>query len=194
MTWIKHVYCSLTISVMRQGFNKYRIQPFECRAPEVWRGLGVWPSSDIWSLGVTVRSRTLYFRTQLTEQLAHWLGHKAIFGIDDKIFEDLTESWCIAKIDRLIGPLGPPVQNPEYESEFRMAAEFATGTYIDPVIDGPVHIMDVGTLRRELELLSGPKVDPGLLDFIDSLLIVDHTERPTAAEALKHPYLNSTEN
>ena len=107
--------------------------------------------------------------------------------------EDHTESWCIAKIDRLIGPLGPPVPNAEYESEFRMAGEFATGTYIHPGIDGPVSCIDVGTLRRELELLSGPKVDPGLLDFIDSLLVVDHTKRPTAAEALKHPYLHSTE-
>ena len=42
---------------------------------------------------------------------------------------------------------------------------------------------DVGTLRQELKSLSGPKVDPGLLDFIDSLLVVDHTKRPTAAEA-----------
>ena len=189
MTWIDHVYFSLTISVMREGFNKYRIQPIGCRAPEVWRGLGCWPSSDIWSLGVTVCSRTPYLRTQLMDQLAHWLGHKAIFGISDKIFEDLTESWCIAKIDRLIGPLGPPVQNPEYESEFHMAGDLSTGTYIDPEIDGPAHIMDVSTLRQELVCLSCPKVDPGLLDFIDSLLIVDHTTRPTAAEALKHPYL-----
>ena len=193
MTWINHIYFSLTISVMREGFNKYRIQPIGCRAPEVWRGLGCWPSSDIWSLGVTVCSRTLYLRTQLTDQLAHWLGHKAIFGISDKVVEDLTESWCIAKIDRLIGPLGPPVQTPEYESEFRMAGELSMGTYIHPEIDGPVPYIDVSTLRQELESLSGPKVDPGLLDFIDSLLIVDHTKRPTAAEALKHPYLHSTE-
>ncbi|KAL9123604.1 MAG: hypothetical protein Q9217_006979 [Psora testacea] len=164
-------------NLMREGFNKYRIQPIGCRAPEVWRGLGCWPSSDIWSLGVT---------------LAHWLGHKAFFGISDKVVEGLTESWCIAKIDRLIGPLGPPVQNPEYESEFRMAGELSMGTYIHPEIDGPVPYIDVSTLRQELESLSSPKVDPRLLDFIDSLLIVDHTKRPTAAEALKHPYLGYT--
>ncbi|MCJ1403919.1 hypothetical protein MMC11_007142 [Xylographa trunciseda] len=127
--------------------------------------------------------------------VAHWLGHKAIFGISDKVAEDLTESWCIAKIDRLIGPLGPlgpSVQNPEYESEFRMADELSMGTYKHPDIDGPVPYIDVGTLRQELESLSGPKVDPGLLDFIDSLLIVDHTKRPTVAQALKYPYLRST--
>ena len=177
---------------MREGFNKYRIQPIGCRAPEVWRGLGCWPSSDIWSLSVTVCGRTLCLRIQLTDQLAHWLGHKAIFGISDKVVEDLSEFWCIAKIDRLIGPLGPPVQNPEYESEFRMAGELSMGTYIHPDIDGPVPFTDVATLGQELESLSGPKVDPGLLDFIGSLLIVDHTKRPTAAEALEHPYLRST--
>lgn len=126
-------------------------------------------------------------------QLAHWLGNTAIFGIGEKVIEYHTEAWCIAMIDRLIGPLGPPVQNPVYEAEFRKANELSTGTYIAPEIDGPVALIHVATLRRELESLPGPKVDPGLLDFIDSLLIMDHNERPTAAEALEHPYLRSTE-
>ncbi|KAL9136051.1 MAG: hypothetical protein Q9175_002738 [Cornicularia normoerica] len=130
-------------------------------------------------------------RTEPYRQLAHWLGHEAMFGIGDKVVEDHTESWCIAKIDRLVGPLGPPVQNPEYESIFSMADEMSTGTYIHPAIDGPVPYIDMGALRQELESLWGPKVDPGLLDFIDSLLIVDHTKRPTAAEAFEHPYLRS---
>ena len=68
-----------------------------CRAPEVWRGLGCWPSSDIWSLGFTDCCQTLYLGTQLTGQLAHWLGRQSIFGIEDKVVEDDTESWCIAK-------------------------------------------------------------------------------------------------
>jgi len=178
---------------MREGFSKYRIQPVVCRAPEVWRGLGCWPSSDIWSLGVTVCACIIRYRSWLTVQLAHWLGHEAIFGTTDKIVEGLTESWCIAKIDRLIGPLGPPVQIPDYESEFSTADHLSTGTHIDPEIDGPVPYMDVGSLRQELESLPGPKVDAGLLDFIDFLLIVDYAKRPTAAEALEHPYLRSTE-
>ena len=67
------------------------------------------------------------------------------------------------------------------------------GTYIHPGIDGPVPYIDMGTLRQELESLSSPKVDPALLDFIDFFLVVDHTKRPTAAEALEHAYLRSTE-
>ena len=41
--------------VMREGYDEERIQSLPYRAPEVWRGLGCWHSSDIWSLGVTVR-------------------------------------------------------------------------------------------------------------------------------------------
>lgn len=177
---------------MRGGFNNYRIQSINCRAPELWRGLGCWPSSDIWSLGVTVCTRILYLRTLLTDQLAHWLGHETVFGISDRIVEDLAESWCIAKIDRLNGPMGPYVRTPAYESEFRIVGESSTGTNIDPRIGGPTCYIDAGTLRQELESLPGPNVDPWLLDFIDSLLIVDHTKRPTVAEALKHPHLHST--
>ncbi len=176
---------------MREGFDRYRIQSIECRAPEVWRGLGCWPSSDIWSLGVTVCDHALHLRIQLMSQLAHWLGRKTIFGIRDRVVKDLIESWCIAKISRLVAPLGPPVENLEYESEFLTASELSMGTYIAPDSGGPVPFINVGTLRQELEALSGPKVDPGLLDFIDSLLIMDHTKRPTAAEALTHPYLRT---
>lgn len=67
------------------------------------------------------------------------------------------------------------------------------GTYIHPDVDGPVPYIDVATLSQELESLDGPTMDLGLLDFIDALLIVDQTKGPTAAEALDHPYLRSSE-
>ena len=72
-----------------------------------------------------------------------------------------------------------------------MTGEMSTGIYIDPGIDGPVPCIHVATLCQELESLSDPKVDSGLLDFIDSLLIMDHSKGPTAAEALEHRYLRS---
>lgn len=80
-----------------------------------------------------------------------------------------------------------------YESEFRGADEMSTGALIDPGMDGPVSCFEVATLRQELESLSQPKVHPGLLDFIGSLLIVGHTKRLIAAEALEHLYPRSTE-
>jgi serine/threonine protein kinase len=49
----------------------------------------------------------------------------------------------------------------------------------------------VGTLRQELERLPSSKMSPELLDFIEYLLVVDHTKRSTALEALQHPYLDA---
>lgn len=45
----------------------------------------------------------------------------------------------------------------------------------------------VGTVRQELEEIEG--VPGGLIGFIEYLLVIDHTERPTARDALAHPYL-----
>ena len=153
--------------------------------------LGLLAGFCIWSLGVTVSYQTLYPRTQLIGQLAHWPGHQSIFGDVDKVAEDHTASWCIAKIDRLVGPLGPPVQKPVYGSESCMAGEMSTDTYIDPGIDRPVPYVHVATLRQELESLPDPELDLDILDLIDSLLTVGRKKGPTAAEALKYPYLRT---
>ncbi|KAF7510529.1 hypothetical protein GJ744_006375 [Endocarpon pusillum] len=160
-------------NVIGGGYDKMRLQSFECRAPEVWRGLGVWHSSDVWSFGVT---------------LAHWLSHSTIFGPRDKFIGGMTEAWCIAKIRRLVGPIGPPV-NLDYQLEFKMA-KFLEMTSVElEGAESPRHYITVGTLRQELEKIPDPKVDPELLDFIEFLLVLDHTKRPTAVEALQHPYL-----
>lgn len=45
---------TLTLVVLQEGYDKIRVQSLSTRAPEVWRGLGCWHSSDVWSLGVTV--------------------------------------------------------------------------------------------------------------------------------------------
>lgn len=37
-----------------EGIDWVRLQGLAIRAPEVWSGLGCWPASDVWSLGVTV--------------------------------------------------------------------------------------------------------------------------------------------
>ena len=46
-----------------------------------------------------------------------------------------------------------------------MTGEMSAGTYIDPGMDGPVPCIHVATLCQELESLSDPKLDSGLLDF-----------------------------
>lgn len=125
----------------------------------------------------------------LTVKLAHWLSHSAIFGPYDKIVQDLTEAWCIAKIRRLVGPMESPV-NSNYGEEFALAEYLETSSFRHPDDSLERQFITVGTLRQELEKISAPKVSPELLDFIEFLLVVDHTKRPTAVEALQHPYLN----
>ena len=130
-------------------------------------------------------------RSWLIKKLAHWLSPSIIFGAKDKIVQGLTEAWCIAKIRRLIGPLDPPVNNPEYQEEFLMAEHLESTTFEHPDTKLETKFIKKGTLRQELESLSGPKVSPDLIDFIEYLLIVDHKKRPAALEALQHPYLQS---
>jgi hypothetical protein len=131
------------------------------------------------------------FGTELMKKLVHWLSRWPIFGPKDKIVEGLTEAWCIAKIHRLIGPLDPPIDDPTYEEEFWMAGNLLTTTYEHSDTKLETQLITVGTLRQELEKLPGPKVSPELVEFIEFLLVVDHAKRPTASEALQHPYLRS---
>ena len=177
--------------VLKEGYDIIRVQSLPTRAPEVWRGLGCWPSSDVWSVGVTVSYIPSYpIGSRLIEQLTRWLSPSLIFGAKDKIVKGLTEAWCIAKIRRLIGPLGPPV-NPDYEEEFVVAEHLESTTFEHPDTKLGTQFIKVGTLRQELEHLEHPKVSPELIDFIEYLLVMDHTKRPTASEALQHPYLQS---
>ncbi|MCJ1259168.1 hypothetical protein MMC24_007004 [Lignoscripta atroalba] len=159
-------------NLITEGSTKQRGQSLPCRAPEVWQGLGCQHSSDIWSLGVT---------------LARQLSPQPIFGPHDKIIEGFTEAWCIAKIIRLFGPLGQPVECQAYKDEFELAEQLAV---MDNPHDG-LKLIKGGTLREELQRLSDPSVSPQLLDFIEALLVVDHSKRPTASEALQHSYLKS---
>lgn len=127
----------------------------------------------------------LYFsRFRLTDKLANWLYGGAIFGASDKIIEGHTEAWCIAKLESLAGPLGPYIHRALYESEFELAEQL-----MSMEIDSVGKLIKVGTLRQELQSLSGPPVSIQLLDFIDYLLVIDMAKRPTAREALQHPYL-----
>jgi len=119
--------------------------------------------------------------------LARRLSSQSVFGPSDKIIEGFTEAWCIAKIIRLLGPLGQPVDCQAYKEEFELAEQLAL---MDNPHDG-MKLIKGGTLWEELQRLSDPPTSPQLLDFIESLLVVDHSKRPTASEALQHLYLQS---
>ncbi|PTU21165.1 hypothetical protein P175DRAFT_0516733 [Aspergillus ochraceoroseus IBT 24754] len=156
--------------------NSQNAQTHETRAPEVWQGLGVWHTSDIWSLGVT---------------LSHWLMSRGLFGPCDKIIQDHNTAWCLAKIFRLIGPIDLP-ENPEYQDEFELAAALEASGYMDPNTGEPKPYINVGSLREELQKLPRDICSESCIDFIEHLLVIDPAKRPTAKVALQHPFLQST--
>jgi hypothetical protein len=104
-----YLLTALISIVIIEGSTKQRGQSLPCRAPEVWQGLGCQHSSDVWSLGVTVSAHTYLSQRKLIWKLARQSSPQPIFGASDKIIEGFTEAWCIAKIIRLLGPLGQPV-------------------------------------------------------------------------------------
>lgn len=105
--------------------------------------------------------------------------------------QDQKEAWCIAKLSRLIGPISSFDIKPEYEAEFRVAAYLLSETYKDPQTGLKTPFINNGTLRDELAKFPGPEVSRETIEFLEYLLIVEHSERPTAAEALRHPFLQT---
>lgn len=118
------------------------------------------------------------------------MASNVLFGPDFKIIEGMTEAWCLAKMIRLVGPLEKPVV-PEYEEEFDIAIGLERGTFLHPETGLDEPFIKLGTIRQELMNLPGSQVEIGCIDFIESLLVLDHTKRPSAREALKHPWLQA---
>ncbi|KAL7770627.1 hypothetical protein CFE70_000565 [Pyrenophora teres f. teres 0-1] len=85
------------------------------------------------------------------------------------------------------GPIGQPVDNETYQDEFGLAEQLA-------IMDHPgedTKLITRDHWRKELENVTDPPVPRDLLDFIESILVIDPEKRPTAAEALMHPYLQT---
>ena len=120
--------------------------------------------------------------------MAHWLAKKPIFGASDKILDGLTEAWCIAKIKRLVGPINLPIK-PEYAEDFDTADYLESESFQTSEMTERRKFITVGTIRQELERLAAATISKECIDFIESLLIIDHTKRPSAREALKHPFI-----
>ena len=120
--------------------------------------------------------------------MAHWLAKRPIFGASDKILDGLTEAWCIAKIKRLVGPIDPPVKS-EYAEDFETADYLESESFQTPEMTERRKSITVGTIRHDLEGLPAGTISKECIDFIESLLIIDHTKRPSARDALKHPFI-----
>lgn len=130
-------------------------------------------------------------RSQLTGKLTQWLSRQALFSVDDTLVKDSTkEALCIASIQRLIRQIGPPKKGSGFEKEFSLAKNLESKTYKDSDTKRQLPVFRVGSLRHELENLDGQRMSPELISFLHFLLVVDPTKRPTANDALSHPYLD----
>ncbi|KAF3481151.1 uncharacterized protein GIQ15_03910 [Arthroderma uncinatum] len=156
--------------VTSEGFDDFRLQGVEIRAPEIWKGVLPTPPCQIWSVGIT---------------LTHFFANRIIFGNWDqdsraKEFPlDVNKSaWAIGKIIKLVGPLERD-EDPKYKPELDLAEFFVKQDLIK-----------VGSLEEELAKINTP-ID--CVDFIRYLLTIDYKTRPTAEQALQHPWLQDLE-
>jgi len=62
-----------------------------------------------------------------------------------------------------------------------MAEHLETNRFTHQDSPAERQFVTVGILHKELERNTPPKVSLGLLTFINDLLVVNHTKRPTAA-------------
>jgi serine/threonine protein kinase len=88
------------------------------------------------------------------------------------------EHWAVAKLFRLFNGLPSPVDRYR-ESEWELA---------EKLVDPQYGYVKVGTINEEFGTLGLPEI---MVDFIMSLLVVDDENRPTAQEALKHPFFQA---
>lgn len=109
-----------------------------------------------------------------------------LFGPAGKMSEGYVEAWCMAVIMRLVGPLGPPVGNETFKARVELSK------LLEAMYHPRFPTMKLITLqnwRQELEDIPDPPVPKDLLEFIGYLLVINPDKRPTAEEALRHPYL-----
>jgi hypothetical protein len=123
--------------------------------------------------------------------MVHWLRSGTLFGPRDKIIKEHTAAWCIAKIIRLVGPVDLPPENAKYFSEFSLAQHLESSNYEHLETGTPTPFITVKTLRQELEALPRELCSTQCIDFLEHLLVIDQSKRPTAEEGLKHHFIRS---
>lgn len=99
------------------------------------------------------------------------------------------ESYCIAKVIRLCGDIGLPTEVSPFYGGIRMGLAMENGGYTSPRSEREIMVdLATGTLRQELESVT-PPIESECIAFIQYLLNVDPDQRPSAEEALQHPWL-----
>lgn len=119
-------------------------------------------------------------------QLAHFMAKNALFGhsglnvqIERKSVETTQAAWSVGKLIQMFGPFSKWDCKSEYEEEYKLA---------NLLIDRGYLKMD----SLEVELRNAGVPDD-CMRFIQYLLTWNPDERPTAEQALKHPWLEHIE-
>lgn len=81
--------------------------------------------------------------------------------------------------------------DPRYEDEFALAQELAVSHYEDPQTGESKPFIALGSLRHELQQLPRDVCSHACIDFLEYLLVIDPAKRPTAEEALQHPFITT---
>lgn len=78
---------------------------------------------------------------------------------------------------------------PKFDEEFATADFLESETFQLSESSEPTPFITVGSIIQELERIPNGRVSKECMDFFESLLVVDHTKRPSAREALNHPFI-----
>ena len=113
---------------------------------------------------------------------------RTLFGPRGKFIQGHVDAWCMAKIIRLVGSFEEP-KNPEKAKEWRLACGLEASEYRDSKSREMKPFIALKSLREELKELPRDLCPTECIDFILYLLTLDRQKRPTASEALKHPYV-----
>ncbi|KAG9201540.1 hypothetical protein G6514_005547 [Epicoccum nigrum] len=125
---------------------------------------------------------------KLISKLTYKLSPLGLLGPGDKLIKEHAEAYCIAKMILLAGPLNREAVHEPYKEEFELAEQLV---HMDHTAGYSKLIQKRSGWRKELEFFLDPPMPQDLLDFIEFRLVLDPGKRPTAWEALRHPYLHS---
>lgn len=115
---------------------------------------------------------------------------KPIFGPREKIIKNHTNAWCMAKLMRLLGRFEMTKSMDNYD-EWLLAVGLEGSEYKDPKTGTMKPYIALGTLQEELRQLPRDLCSLECIDFLVYLLNLDYKKRPTALDALKHPFIES---
>lgn len=96
----------------------------------------------------------------------------------------------MAKLMRLVGRFDMD-DSMEIFLEWRLATGLEATGYKDPKTGDMKQYITLGTLEEELTRLPRDLCSRECIDFILYLLNLDYKERPTALDALEHPFIKS---